>query len=109
MAVDTGLLPPRYLTPERIGSGGMGDIFVATDELLGRRVVVKLLAERYARDHSIRSRFTREGLAAARLSGEPGIVTIYDVGEWHERPYIVMEYISGGSIEDRIRGRGAYP
>jgi tRNA A-37 threonylcarbamoyl transferase component Bud32 len=109
MAVDTGLLPPRYRTPERIGSGGMGEIFVATDEVLGRHVVVKLLADRYARDQSIRGRFTREALAAARLSGEPGIVTIYDVGEWQDRPYIVMEYIRGGSLEDRIDSRGLHP
>src|SRR5438552_3659638 len=87
MAVETGLLPPRYSSPERIGSGGMGDIFLATDDVLGRQVVVKLLSRRYARDNAIRQRFTREALAAARLSGEEGAVTIYDVGEWEERPF----------------------
>ena len=109
MAVDTGLLPPRYRNPERIGSGGMGNIFAATDEVLGRRVAVKVLAERYARDEAIRQRFTREALAAARLSGEPGAVTIYDVGDWQGRPYIVMEYVRGGSLEERLRTRGAHP
>src|SRR5436190_1155857 len=109
MAVDMGLLPPRYRDPERIGSGGMGDIFVATDEVLGRQVVVKLISERHARDTAIRQRFTREALAAARLSGEEGAVTIYDVGEWEDRPYIVMEYVRGGSLEERLRNRGAHP
>jgi serine/threonine-protein kinase len=109
MAVDTALLPPRYRNPERIGSGGMGNIFAATDEVLGRRVAVKVLAERYARDEAIRQRFTREALAAARLSGEPGAVTIYDVGDWQGRPYIVMEYVRGGSLEDRLHERGAHP
>ena len=109
MAVDTGLLPPRYRSPERIGSGGMGEIFLATDEVLGRSVVVKLLSERYARDHAIRQRFTREALAAARLTGEEGAVTIYDVGEWGGRPYIVMEYVRGGSLEERLRSHGAHP
>ena len=107
MAVELGILPPRYLAPERIGSGGMGDIFVATDELLGRRVAVKVLADRYAWDEGIRQRFTREALAAARLSGEPGAVTIFDVGEWSGRPYIVMEHLPGGSLEDRLRRSGA--
>jgi tetratricopeptide (TPR) repeat protein len=107
MAVKAGILPERYVDPERIGSGGMGDIFVATDELLGRRVAVKVLADRYSWDEGIRQRFTREALAAARLSGEPGAVTIFDVGEWAGRPYIVMEHLSGGSLDDRIRKSGA--
>jgi eukaryotic-like serine/threonine-protein kinase len=109
MAVDTSLLPPRYRSPEPIGSGGMGDIFRATDEVLGRPVVVKLLSVRYARDKAIRQRFTREALAAARLTGEEGAVTIYDVGEWQDRPYIVMEYVRGGSLEERLRSHGAHP
>src|SRR3954453_13841597 len=84
----------------------MGDIYRATDTTLGRAVAVKILAERYSQDESIRRRFMREALAAARLSGEANTVTIYDVGEWNERPFIVMEYLAGGSIEDRLRARG---
>jgi serine/threonine-protein kinase len=107
MAVDTDILPPRYRSPKRIARGGMGEIYRATDATLGRAVAVKLLAERYSRDDSVRQRFTREALAAARLSGEPHIVTIFDVGEHAERPFIVMEYLGGGSLEDRIRKDGA--
>src|ERR671927_1740948 len=107
MAVNTDLLPPRYRSPKRIARGGMGEIYRATDSTLGRAVAVKLLAERYSRDDGVRQRFTREALAAARLSGEPHIVTIFDVGEHAERPFIVMEYLSGGSLEDRIRRDGA--
>ena len=109
MAVDTELLPPRYRDAERIGSGAMGEIFLATDRTLGRRVAIKMLAERYARDEWIRRRFTREGLAAARLSGEPGAITIFDVGEWRGRPFIVMEHVGGGSLEDRLRRAGPQP
>jgi serine/threonine-protein kinase len=87
----------------------MGDIYLATDELLGREVAVKVLADRYAADEGIRQRFKREALAAARLSGEPGAITIFDVGEWEGRPLIVMEYLSGGSLEDRLRREGAQP
>jgi len=84
----------------------MGEIFRAEDEVLGRTVAVKLLAERYARDASIRARFKREALAAARLSGEPSTITIFDVGEWQERPFIVMEHLSGGSLEERLQQTG---
>jgi serine/threonine-protein kinase len=87
----------------------MGDIFEATDAVLGRKVAVKVLADRYAADFGIRERFQREGLAAAQLSGEPGAVTIFDVGEWNDRPFIVMEHLGGGSLEQRLRRDGAQP
>jgi serine/threonine-protein kinase len=77
--------------------------------VLGREVAVKVLADRYAADASIRRRFKREALAAARLSGEPGAITIFDVGEWGDRPFIVMELVGGGSLEERLRRDGAQP
>src|SRR5215475_15826427 len=82
MPVGTDQLPPRYRSPRRVGRGAMGDIYLATDDVLGREVAVKVLADRYAADAGVRQRFKREGLAAARLSGEPGAVTIFEVGEW---------------------------
>src|SRR5918992_2478303 len=103
MAVGAQALPSRYSRVEKIASGGMGEIYVAHDDVLGRKVAIKLLAERYARDEAIRRRFTREALAAARLSGHPNIVTIFDVGEADERPFIVMEYLPGGTLADRAR------
>ncbi len=109
MAVDTDILPARYRSPQRVGRGGMGDIYRATDEVLGRQVAVKVLADRYAHNEDIRRRFTREALAAARLSGDQSIVTIFDVGEHHGRPFIVMEYLGGGSLEDKLREEGAQP
>ena len=109
MAVDTSILPPRYRSPRRIGRGAMGDIYLATDATLGREVVVKLLADRYSADEAITERFKREALAAARLSGESGAVTIFDVGEWQGRPFIVMENLDGGSLEERLRREGAQP
>jgi serine/threonine protein kinase len=109
MTVRTDWLPPRYRSPRRVGRGAMGDIYLATDDVLGREVAVKVLADRYASDPGIRQRFKREGLAAARISGEPGAITIFDVGDWDDRPFIVMEYVPGGSLEDRIRAEGAQP
>jgi serine/threonine protein kinase len=102
----TQILPERYREVERIAHGAMGDIYRATDSTLGRVVAVKVLAEPYVQDEAARKRFAREARAAARLSGDSNIVTIYDVGEAAERPYIVMEFMGGGSLEQRlVRGK----
>jgi eukaryotic-like serine/threonine-protein kinase len=96
-------LPARYSSITHLASGGMGDVYRATDGMLGRTVAVKMLAERHARDPEVRARFTREARAAARLSAHPNVVTVFDVGEHDGQPFIVMEYLDGGSIYDRIR------
>jgi tRNA A-37 threonylcarbamoyl transferase component Bud32 len=106
MVVRANVLPPRYRDPQLVARGGMGEIYRATDDLLGRTVAVKVLAERYAANEGIRKRFTREALAAARLSGEPSTITIYDVGEWEGRPFIVMEYLAGGSLDEVLAEQG---
>ena len=87
----------------------MGEIYRAEDAHLARTVAVKVLSERFADNEAIRARFTREGLAVARLSNAPSIVTIFDVGEHEGRPYIVMEYLAGGSLADRLTREGAQP
>jgi eukaryotic-like serine/threonine-protein kinase len=76
--------------------------------VLDRPVAVKLLATRFAADEAVRRRFRREALAAARLSGDSNAVTIFDVGEWRGTPFIVMEYLGGGTLEQVLRG-GAQP
>jgi eukaryotic-like serine/threonine-protein kinase len=106
IAYDT--LPARYVSPARIASGGMGDVYRATDSVLGRAVAVKVLAERHARNEDVRERFKREALAAAQLSGHRHVVTVFDVGEHAGRPFIVMELLEGGSVHDRLR-TGAVP
>src|SRR3989337_1009477 len=103
MAVAVGVLPDRYVDPRLIGRGGMGEIYLAEDAELGRKVAVKVLDPRFADDDGLRARFKREALAAARLSGNPHIVTIFDVGEWKGRPFIVMEYLAGRTLADRAR------
>ncbi|MGH3104269.1 MAG: serine/threonine-protein kinase, partial [Gaiellaceae bacterium] len=107
MPTRTDILPPRYRDPERIGRGGMGEIYHATDTVLNRAVAIKVLADRFSEDEQVRGRFTREAMAAARLSSEPSAVTIFDVGAWEERPFIVMEYLPGGSLEEVLRQGGA--
>jgi len=107
--VDESGLPDRYRNPELIARGGMGEVYRAEDADLARIVAVKLLAGRFADNEAIRGRFTREALAVARLSHAPSTVTIFDVGEHGGRPYIVMEYLAGGSLADRLERDGAQP
>jgi tRNA A-37 threonylcarbamoyl transferase component Bud32 len=97
-------LPARYELPELIARGGMAEVYRATDTALARTVAVKVLAQPFAGDLELRARFAREAQTAAQLSGEPHVVTTYDVGEEGGVPYIVMEYIPGGSLADRVRG-----
>jgi serine/threonine-protein kinase len=85
----------------------MGEVYRAEDSVLGRTVAIKVLAEHYSDNEGIRRRFTHEALAAARLSNAPNTVTIFDVGEHGGRPYIVMEYLPGGSLADPISAEGA--
>src|SRR5919197_1166936 len=107
--IDTVSLPPRYANARRIAHGGMGRIYLADDSELGRKVAIKLLDDRFASNEQLRQRFKREALTAARLSGHPHVVTIYDVGEWEDRPFIVMEYLPGGTVRERIRDTTAGP
>jgi serine/threonine-protein kinase len=86
-----------------VAHGGMGDVYRASDERLGRVVAVKVLSERYARQEEFRQRFLREARTAATLTGEPNVVAIYDVGETSDGlPFIVMEYVSEGTVADRL-------
>lgn len=109
MALKAGALPDRYVDPRPIGRGGMGQIYLAEDRELGRKVAIKVLDDRFAGDEQLRERFKREALAAARLSGHPHVVTIFDVGESQGRPFIVMEYLPGGTLADRRRLRPVEP
>src|SRR5947209_10944710 len=89
-------LPERYRPLRRIAAGGSATVWCVEDNLLGRRVAVKLLADPYASDPTAVRRFKREARAAARLSGHPHVITIFDVSETepdglgHVRPFIVM-------------------
>ena len=105
-AVSDNPLPERYTSASLIARGGMGEVYRATDSLLERPVAVKLLSERHAREEEVRTRFRREALAAARLSGTPHVITVFDVGEHEQQPYIVMEYLDGGSVHQRLRDGG---
>ena len=96
-------LPSRYRVVRHIANGGMASVWLAEDELLGRLVAVKVLAAGYSEDERANRRFLREARAGARLSECRHVVTVYDIGEHDGRPFMVMEYFSGGTVADRLR------
>jgi beta-lactam-binding protein with PASTA domain len=98
-------LDGRYRMLSSLGSGGMADVYLARDESLGRLVAVKVLKERLAADHEFVERFRIEAQAAASLN-HPSIVAVYDRGRAGESPYIVMEYVEGESLKQRVRREG---
>ena len=81
MARNGPSLPSRYADREPIAHGGMGDVLRAKDEILGRTVAIKVLAERYGENEEFQARFMREAQTAASLTGEPFVIAIHDVGE----------------------------
>jgi beta-lactam-binding protein with PASTA domain/tRNA A-37 threonylcarbamoyl transferase component Bud32 len=91
----------RYTLVSRLGGGGMADVWLADDAMLGRRVALKFLHERFAQDANFVERFRREAQAAAGLQ-HPNVVGVYDRGETDGRHWIAMEYVEGASLKDLI-------
>lgn len=104
MLIDT-VFDSRYRILERLGAGGMANVYLAEDIELGRRVAIKILNDRYAHDEAFVERFRREATAAAGLS-HPNIVSIYDRGEAEGTYYIAMELIEGRNLKELIRASG---
>ena len=102
------LFDGRYVIERQIGSGGMADVYLATDQSLGRKVAIKILSDRYARDAAFIERFRREAAAAASLR-HPNIVTVYDRGEAMGTSYIAMEYLDGPTLKEEITRRAPLP
>jgi serine/threonine protein kinase len=103
--MEAGTLSGRYETGERLGSGGMSNVYKATDRILERQVAVKILAEHLSDDDRFVARFRREALAVARLI-HPNIVQVYDSGVDDGRHYIVMEYVAGRSGAQILQRHG---
>ncbi len=98
----------RYELVSRIGGGGMAIVYQGTDLLLNRTVAVKVLRQQFCHDDDFIDRFRREAQSAASLS-HPNVVSIYDVGQEEEIHYIVMEYIEGPTLKERIIERAPLP
>ncbi|GBF12191.1 Stk1 family PASTA domain-containing Ser/Thr kinase [Tepidibacillus infernus] len=102
------LLANRYKIVEKIGGGGMADVFRAIDEVLQEEVAVKVLRQQYVHDDDFVKRFRREAHSVASLSHE-NVVKIFDIGEEKEIYYIVMEYVKGSTLKEVIQRKGKLP
>ena len=91
----------HYEIIELIGMGGMGEVYLARDALLDRKVALKFLPDELEGDPRTRDRFVREAKSAAALD-HPFICKIYEAGEWRGKAFIAMEYIEGQTLQDRI-------
>ena len=94
----------HYRIVEKIGAGGMGEVYLAEDTQLNRRVVLKFLSPHLCQDADCRARFKREAQAAAKLD-HPNIVTVYEVGEFQGRPFFSMQHVEGQTLKEVIAGK----
>ena len=103
-----GTVIGHYRIIEKIGAGGMGEVYLAEDTELNRKVALKFLPPHLCQDADCRARFKREAQAAAKLN-HPNIVTIHEVGEFNGRPFIVTEYAGGRTLTDIIDSKRVTP
>ena len=96
----------RYKITERIGIGGMAEVYKAQDQVLGRTVAVKVMLPQYAADPEFTARFKQEAASAANLQS-PYIVNVYDWGQDGGTYFIVMEYVRGTDLKTAVQQRGA--
>jgi serine/threonine-protein kinase len=100
---DQRILGGRYELGERIGSGGMGDVFAATDRRSGDPVAIKLIRASLLSDRSTRRRFASEASLAERVD-DPNVVRVLDHGDDRGQPFLVMERLPGATLRDRLAG-----
>lgn len=94
----------RYIIQDVIGRGGMGVVYLGYDPQIERNVAVKILPRELLHDAMFQARFEREAKAIAVLD-HPAVVPIHDFGKDRDQPYIVMRYMSGGTLSARLKGR----
>src|SRR5205085_5242152 len=98
----------RYVLLEPNGAGKVGQVFKARHRAMNRLVAVELLSPAWSKSAAARTEFFREARAAARLA-HPNLVTVLDAGEAGDRPYLVLEYVDGATLDAAVRAGGALP
>jgi len=102
VCLTTGTIIDHYRIADKIGAGGMGEVYLAEDTTLKRYVALKLMPAHTASNADMKARFHREALAVAALS-HPNIITIFEVGEYRGRPYFTMEHVPGETLRTIIK------
>jgi acyl carrier protein len=95
----------RYRVLKKLGQGGMGAVYLAYDEALERKIAMKVLLPQFAADSAARERFKREARAVAKVKSDH-VVTIHEVGEVQDTPFIAMEYLLGSPLDEYLKERG---
>jgi len=98
----------RYRVLQKLGQGGMGAVYLGYDEALDRKVALKVMLQRAAADSAARARFLREARSAAKVKSDH-VVTIFDVGELNDVPFIAMEYLLGAPLDAYLKEKGELP
>ncbi len=107
MPLQPGTTLGPYSVTAKIGAGGMGEVYKATDTRLDRTVAIKVLPEHVAADPDLKQRFEREARTVAALN-HPHICTLYDIGNQDGIDFLVMEYLDGQTLAQRLE-KGALP
>src|SRR5882762_1282292 len=102
MAIVVGSSLNQYKIIARLGSGGMGEVYLAQDERLRRKVALKLLFDEVTKNEDWVRRFEQEAYAASALN-HPNIITIYEVGQTGDSHFISTEFIDGQTLRERLR------
>ncbi|MCX6836165.1 MAG: serine/threonine-protein kinase, partial [candidate division Zixibacteria bacterium] len=100
----SGTMVSHYRIIEKIGAGGMGEVYLAEDTKLDRKVALKFLPLSQCADTECRERFTREAQSSAKLD-HPNIVSVFEVGEFQERPFFSMQHVEGQTLKEVLSGK----
>src|SRR4030095_3104880 len=105
MIITPGTRINHYEVVSQLGAGGMGEVYLAEDPRLNRRVAIKMLPDEFARDSDRLRRFEQEARATSALN-HPNILTVYDIGDHEGAPYIVAELLEGEELSELIKQGG---
>jgi serine/threonine protein kinase len=104
MNIENGAIINQYKIISSIGKGGMGEVYLAEDTKLNRKVAIKFLNEEFSQDADKLNRFIQEAKAASALN-HPNILSVYEIGESDGKNYIAAEFIKGRTLREKLSGQ----